>query len=1637
MRQDSVPTEADLTLSPNMKVGPEDAGRPAAPALVMMAQAGGAAAPGLVAPGNVAPGNVAPGNVAPGGFVVQPPAPPVGPSRIVRLPAGTSLDSIEFRGDDIVLNQPTGAPVVVPDGLRQPPTLFVGDIEIPAATLAAAFAQAGIVPGAGPAGAQPSPLSSSGGDFSIEPGGIGGVFGLTSLLDPTALTTPTLEERELAPFISRDDEGPSALGAGILTLDEAALPGGSAPGATSAAATLGFSAGAAPITAFAFSSDLSGLRTNLDGLPGADVTWQRVSATEIIGRVGGVDAIILTLGAPAGLAIGESGGATVTATLLAAIGGPAGGGRQAVDLGFIAVEATSALGVASAAAAVTVIDDVPGASDLVVQNLIPEGSPAQSLGSALSILGVTGGADGVGGIDFSAGSRGGALAIDAATGQLIYVPPSRVANVDGAPASETFSYAVVDADGDSVTRSITVSLADTGVSAVSATAAMADEDDLVGGLGNASAGDDAASLTGSIGYIVGPDGFGGVSLSAPTIGFTKLDGTALVADWDPASRTLTAHAAGDPGDVVFTLSLGVSTAASTPYVFNLLQPVRHAGSTPGFEDNVAISIDVTVSDGDGSTLTRTGALQISVDDDVPGAVADQSNGGGPTLFQPADYNIGLVLDFSTSVDNPNVSAMLAGVREAIRGYFDNAGGSVIVTMVAFGGVAVPSGPFNTFAGFDAQLTAWETARPVPNPTNYTRAIETFIASYIPLPGFENQVFFVSDGKPNTLNGPGNSPLLPATAAAWNTFVATNGLDVTSVAVGPRTDLAALQFMDVDGVGAPILISELQGLAVTKAQDDAPAPIEGNVLANDLGGADGLGAVVAIGAGGADPAQAPGGTIAGAYGRLTMGADGAYSYVIDVMNPTVRTLAPGAELVERFSYRMVDGDGDSATSTLTIRIAGFNGAPVAAGSAMLQVSEAALDLTATGDDLAAGVATGNFPAQTLETARAGSGAGQLTFVAPANEALASVGFAAPVGANAPVAAGLAANFTMAWTIDGAGRLVGSLLDPGGVDLGPRVLIAISAPIAGTLGELVQPVITTTLLGALPHAPDAANVQFGAIRIEAIDTNGDRAFGLASVSVADDVPLPFTPARAQAVNIGGTVLTNDLDTSGAALDGIGADGLGRLTFNSFRSGGATHVADGADSLLTYLGRPLLLYGFGSSTLIGSTDANAADGLDPSQTVFRLTLDAGADLYRLELNGMIDEGPVRNLGGLDLLRSGELVFNGFDVPGSSEDVLLSAFTADASGAYVATGRVAGTAGQLGVNDASLDDGEVLGINLVSNLSVTAPVGNTYDYDAPLLLNGAAFSLVAGSAAAAAGSIELWIRAYDSATDDPNTGSSDLHHRQITPQRDDILPLDPQDEVSSITVNGAALDLSTLVADGRGGYLVTGLSLGDRLVVATDDGFRRLEIGNPTGLAGSDLLGDSVAIGDLAYVSASPGRTFSVVSGVQLIDGDGDGASGSFTIDFSRASRPNLVAGGAGDDVLAGGADRDTLAGGAGNDRLDGGPGVDSVAGGPGGDVFVVEPGPLLNGVTLADLVVDYNIGEGDQFDLSGLLDLLGPGRPTTGAEVDSIVNIAGANLQVDSNGLVAGGDMVTVATFTGGSVPTSVSVIFNEALPPAVVS
>ncbi len=187
----------------------------------------------------------------------------------------------------------------------------------------------------------------------------------------------------------------------------------------------------------------------------------------------------------------------------------------------------------------------------------------------------------------------------------------------------------------------------------------------------------------------------------------------------------------------------------------------------------------------------------------------------------------------------------------------------------------------------------------------------------------------------------------------------------------------------------------EGSLVVKILDDTPhahcdignvvagGDVSGNLLLNDVAGADGAGPhglIVGVRAGGDTSSPASGGlntVITGLYGTLIVDNQGNATYH---SNPDL--VGPQGEQ-DVFTYTIRDADGDTSTTTVTVNVAPPC-PPVACNDNDVTVQESALDTHKDGQDLAPGKVTGSNPCSTAETGTGSvansvqGGTGALTF-----------------------------------------------------------------------------------------------------------------------------------------------------------------------------------------------------------------------------------------------------------------------------------------------------------------------------------------------------------------------------------------------------------------------------------------------------------------------------------------------------------------------------------------------------------------------------------------------------------------------------------------------------------------------------------
>ncbi len=389
---------------------------------------------------------------------------------------------------------------------------------------------------------------------------------------------------------------------------------------------------------------------------------------------------------------------------------------------------------------------------------------------------------------------------------------------------------------------------------------------------------------------------------------------------------------------LLTVTANGSGGYSSSYQLNqnsLDHNVRPGKGTP---EGVAERFNVRAKDNDGD-YSAVDTLKVNVLDDAPEAVADHAS----LTLGTENFNIAFVLDFSGSVSNSELDAMLDAVKAAGQAFFDGTSGNVQIELVAFSSSASAAGPFNDYASFAAQIDDWNPteggSRPYNGGTDFTAAIEETMDAYTPLSDHNNQVFFLSDGNPNEQIGAGGHSLYGSTQTAWNNFVQNNDVTVQTVGIGNNIDVEQLQDVDeADGSDVVVSVSNFDGLVTALLDLTNQVDVSGNVLLgndNAVGGGDDdiLGAddgrILSITVDGVtytyqegpDKIFNDGGqpAISGSSlvvdgslgGELSFNFEtGAWSYQAD------GDTTPGTE---SFDYVLVDNDGDTSGASLTIDI----------------------------------------------------------------------------------------------------------------------------------------------------------------------------------------------------------------------------------------------------------------------------------------------------------------------------------------------------------------------------------------------------------------------------------------------------------------------------------------------------------------------------------------------------------------------------------------------------------------------------------------------------------------------------------------------------------------------------------------------
>ena len=414
--------------------------------------------------------------------------------------------------------------------------------------------------------------------------------------------------------------------------------------------------------------------------------------------------------------------------------------------------------------------------------------------------------------------------------------------------------------------------------------------------------------------------------------------------------------AGDRPQFVMQLStqgqygtLFLSPAGAYTYTLNNGLPAVHA---LGEGDTLTDTFTYTVTDGHGGTATNTLTVTINGTNDAPtvdaadAAITEgvaQTAGTLPTPQDPDAHDVpvfvpqtgaaglygSLTLDASGAyvytLNNSLAVVKQLGLGETLTDTFtytvtDNHGGTATNTLtVTVNGINTPP------------LTGTITAGSV---TEDTSTVLTGIMTAPPDPNPHDTVVFL----PQTGTA-GAYGTLTLAASGRYTYVLNNTLPaVQGLGVGETlTDTLAATVSD--GKGG---LTQTTLTITINGTNDLPsvAPSSGAITEDTaiLAGTLSLPTDPDIHD---TPAFLPQLGTAGAYGTLTLNADGTYSYALNNSLSAVQGLGVGETLTDSFAYTVSDGHGGTASNTLTITISGANDAPAALAATASVTEDTAL------------------------------------------------------------------------------------------------------------------------------------------------------------------------------------------------------------------------------------------------------------------------------------------------------------------------------------------------------------------------------------------------------------------------------------------------------------------------------------------------------------------------------------------------------------------------------------------------------------------------------------------------------------------------------------------------------------------------
>ncbi|TWO67781.1 tandem-95 repeat protein [Caenimonas sedimenti] len=850
-----------------------------------------------------------------------------------------------------------------------------------------------------------------------------------------------------------------------------------------------------------------------------------------------------------------------------------------------------------------------------------------------------------------------------------------------------------------------------------------------------------------------------------------------------------------------------------------------------------------------------------------------------------------------------------------------------------------------------------------------------------------------------------------------TYTVNNGSAAVQALAEGQSSVDSFAYSVTDGHGSSVASS----IAITvRGANDTPAavseqvtvgsgsaPVIGNVLTNDTDIDAGDVLVVASV-----------GTVVGAYGALTLGADGAYSYAV---NPAkIATLTLGQSAIDHFAYTVSDGHGGTAAAGIDFSVSSSNAAPVAVEDAANAVEDGPVttgnvldnDTDANeGDDLFVSNAGSQSGSRgTLVLAEDGTYSYALTNASAAVQSL-GVGqtvtetFQYTVEDESGATAVASLEITISGVNDGPVAVAdqkvagvgdspitgNALSNDSDIDLGDTLSISTAAVSTGAYGTLTLSAdgnysyaLDPSAVAAIPAGQSALDV----FSYTVTDNHGATATSTIEFAIGGTNLAPLALADAvAAVEDGppatGNALANDTDTNAGdtltvANPGTQAGVYGALALAA--DGSFTYTVNSSSSAVQSLGQGQTAGDSFAYTVTDSHGATATSSIQVTVTGANDVPATTADSASVTEDGQLTASGNVLANDSDTDTSDTLqVGNAGTLAGQYGTLVLAqsgSYTYTLNNALAAVQAL--NAGQLLTDMLNYTVTDGYGGTASAQLEVTIAGANEVPVGNGQVVNGTSANntLTGGSLAdkldgkqgadTMTGGSGDDIYIVDNAGDvvvEVASGGLDLVASSISyvlPEHVELLML------TGGNPTGTGNNASNVIVGSSGNNVLYGLGGND--VIAARGGNDKLFGGD-----GNDLLsgegGNEEIDGGLGNDSMFGGD-----GNDKLLDADGDNlfATGSGNDSVTSGTGQDLIVLGAGNDNVSAGAGGDVIDAGSGNDAIEAGAGNDFVSAGAGNDTILMGSGSDIFAFNRGDAkdVLTFAAGDGvgDAISLGG---------------------------------------------------------------------